>query len=161
MATGSVSALDQDNWQLITSTSPSAQTSFTLASGISGYKKLMLSFSFEQSVDNVPAKMQFNSDTNANNYGVTAVMYYVYAQWQSSNGAYVPLHGYQSEGAIRTVGYITIDNANKDIPKVINGGGGKASVINGVYLGNAITSIVISMASGNLTGSFNLYGIAG
>ena len=68
MATGSVSALDQDNWQLITTTSPSAQTSFTLASGISGYKKLMLAFSFIQNV-NDGVRMSFNGDTNVNKIG--------------------------------------------------------------------------------------------
>ena len=105
--------------------------------------------------------MSFNGDTNVNNYGATAVMYTAYAQW-GSNVASIPIHGFTADGSgSRTVGYVLIDNVNKDIPKVISGGGSKASIINGVYLGNAITSITVAALSGNLTGDFYVYGIAG
>lgn len=157
MAVGTVSSLEQDNWQLIATNTPSAAASSTFST-ISGYKKLMLAFSLTQSA-NDRLWVRFNSDTTAGNYGGTAQMYSNYASWGNSESN-IPIIGYTAEGSVPSVGQVTIENVNLSIPKIISGAGSKASILGGVYLGSAITSILVSPSSGNITGTIYLYGIA-
>ena len=157
MAVGTVSSLEQDNWQLIATNTPSAAASSTFSS-ISGYKKLMLAFTLTQST-NDRMWMRFNGDTTVGNYGGAADMYHSYGSWSSSE-ACIPIIGYVGEGAANSVGQYTIDNVNLSIPKTMSGAGSKASVMAGVYLGSAITSILVSPSSGTITGTIYLYGIA-
>ena len=157
MAVGTVSGASDDVWQLITTSSPSAVTTSTFSS-ISGYKKLMLTFSGNRSAADY-FWLQFNSDTTVANYGGSSQMYYTYGSW-SAGSAYIPFLGYTADSTGATVSCAIIDYVNADSPKLIETTGSRTTVGGGIYLGNAITSITVGASSGTFTGTLKLYGIA-
>jgi hypothetical protein len=157
MAVGTVSGLNLDEeWQLITTNTPSAAASTTFSS-ISGYKKLMLVFkSYTTSVAS-GARMSFNGDTTNGNYSSNA-------DWGVSgldNGmAFIHLGGYPYSTQDRT-GYAIIESVNKSIPHLVYGSSFDAITLGGIYIDpNPITSVTITGAGGTITGTFYLYGIA-
>jgi hypothetical protein len=164
MAVGTVSAIEQDNWQLITTNTPSAASSSTF-SGISGYQKLMVVFSGTFTASgagtNTEFRLTFNSDTTAGNYGGASVLWSGLGSY-SAGSAYIPFTGYtENLGASSPIlQYGIINNANSNIPKKIELGGSRTTTGTGMYIGNAITSISLAPGTGTITGSFYLYGIA-
>lgn len=157
MAVGTVSSINDDVWQLIATNTPSAATSSTFSS-ISGYKKLMVVFSGTRT-DVDYFRLRFNGDTTVANYGGSAVLYSNLGQWGGGN-SYIPFVGYFDSPGTASVDAAIIDYANVDTPKLIQLYGSRTTVGNGVYLGNAITSIILSPNSGTFTGTIKLYGIA-
>lgn len=157
MAVGTVSGIDPtDNWQLIATNTPSAATSSTFSS-ISGYKKLMLVFSGSQSTG-ANMTLQFNGDTTASNYGGAQVLWSGLGTY-SAGAAFIPFTGYNDAINPQTQ-YAIIDYANASTPKLFSVGGSKTTAGTGIYIGSAITSIVLAVSSGTITGTVYLYGIA-
>lgn len=165
MAVGTVSGSTSDNWQLIATNTPSAASSSTFSS-ISGYKTLMLvysgTFTASGNGTNTEFRLTFNSDTTLANYGGAQVLWQGLGTYNGTN-AYIPFIGYQENlssttGAI--VQYGIINNANSNIPKIIELGGSRTTAATGIYIGNAITSITLAPGTGTITGNFYLYGIA-
>jgi hypothetical protein len=169
MAVGQVSSLNQDNWQLIGTNSPTSGTS-TSFTGLSGYKKYMLVWSPITFTSSTGTRIRatFNADADVNYASVTTdgVTY-------SSSSTYniVTNLGIQLAGAAAAThtGYLIIDNANLSIPKICSGQSystdqGYYSAINGVWLPTSvITSIELNRAGGSATissGTIKLYGIA-
>jgi hypothetical protein len=158
MAVGTVSGIDLDeNWQLITTATPSSASSVTFNS-FSGYKKLMIAYKVSQSTAS-NLRAQFNGDTTVNNYGSAMHMYGTYGTWNGDTEPYLYLMAYGSAPASQ-VGFVVIENVDKTIPKILTGGGQMVGA-SGVWMGtSAITSIVISGTSGTFSGTIYLYGIA-
>lgn len=67
MAIGTVSSISTDNWQLISSTSPTSGTSVSFTS-ISGYKTLMMSFKGITTAANSYMIVRFNNDSGPGSY---------------------------------------------------------------------------------------------
>lgn len=158
MAVGTVSSVEQDNWQLIATNTPSAASSSSFTS-ISGYKKLMLVFSGNRS-DAEAFWIRFNGDTTAANYGGASALYATANGTWNAGNAYIPFIGYVDGSTTGTVACAVIDYVNVDTPKLMQITGTRTTVGNGVYLGNAITSILVSTNVGTFTGTLTLYGIA-
>jgi hypothetical protein len=158
MAVGTVSGVSDDVWQLISTNTPSAATS-SVFSSISGYKKLMLVWSGNASA-NDKFWLRFNGDSTVANYGGSSALYAANSGSWSGGDAVIPFIGYVSDSAVASVACAVIDYANVDTPKLMQITGSRTTVGNGVYLGNAITSITVGISSGNFTGTLKLYGIA-
>lgn len=158
MAVGTVSSANDDVWQLIATNTPSSATSSTFSS-ISGYKKLMLVWSGNCSAAD-KFWMRFNGDSTAANYGGASALYGTANGSWNAGDAVIPLIGYVDSSTITTVACAVIDYANVDTPKLMQITGTRTTVGNGVYLGNAITSILVGASSGTFTGTLKLYGIA-
>lgn len=155
MATGTVSSVNQEIWQLIATNSPTTGTTTTF-SGLSGYKKYILAFS------------ALNSTNNPSDYQVT---------FNGSSSGYTsrsesPTSAVSSNSDIR-IGrgtaldaYLTIDNANLEVPKIVQGvgtpSGSDGYLVYGAWVtASAITSITITISAGTYnSGSVRLYGVA-
>ena len=159
MAVGQVSSISEDNWQLIsTFTVATAASTQAVATGISGYKSLMLVVNgYTQSVSDNWG-IYFNGDTTSGNYGSSA--------WGGGTGGgvgnYIKLSYYSTTSP--GTGYVKImDSGNTTIPKTTFSTGDERWAL-GYGLWNstaAITSITAKAVSGNInTGTFKLYGIA-
>ena len=164
MATGSVSALDQDTWQLIaTNTTTSGSTS--TFSSLSGYKEYLITWNGVSQSSDGSAYLQFNSDTGTNYFG-------------GMNLGEIDTLFYNKSDRIKLIyptlrttlsGYISIKNVNNGAPKIVKGtlsGSGENSwqqTIDGGWLtADAITSMVFTTGAGSFSaGSIKLYGIAG
>jgi hypothetical protein len=164
MATSSVSALDQDTWQLVaTNTTTSGTTSsFT---GLTGYKKYMITYNNVSLTGSGSSYIQFNSDTGNNYFGGISL--------GNTDGTFqnqrdrIKLNYY----AIVTImnGYFIIENVNNGAPKLVTGQlNGRQNddwhmLINGGWLtADTITSIVITAGGNDFSaGTIKLYGIAG
>lgn len=163
MATGSVSALDQDTWQLIaTNTTTSGSTS--TFSSLSGYKEYIIAYEGVSISADGSAKLTFNSNTS-NYYGGVHLQNTSGYVENASNGLKL------NYSAKRTLlnGLISIKNVNNGAPKIVEGylilqaGDDYPTNIKGGWTNtDAITSITITTASGTFSaGSMKLYGIAG
>jgi hypothetical protein len=149
MATGTVSSVSGDVWQLISSQASTSGTSITF-SGISGYKKLLLTGQSVSWADNCSSYVLPNNDTTGGNYS-----------------------GYSSDAGFRWTGtansqprapFFTIDNADKSMPHFVE----CAAMYSNLFTGNdiypvasPITSLVISN-TGSIAfngGTVYLYGI--
>lgn len=156
MAVSNVSTIDSEVWQLITTNSPSSVTTSSFT-GISGYKKLMLTYQVQQA-GNDRLYIQFNGDTTARNYGQTGGLYGTQNNMRSDIKWYIAM-----QNDTDTAGYIVIADADKTTPKWIERAGGYGTGYNnGVYLGtSAISSILVSNDTPYaFTGTIKLYGIA-
>ena len=160
MAVGQVSSLTGDNWQLIsTFTVSSAANTQAVATGISGYKSLMLVVSGYTASASDNWSIYFNGDTTSGNYGSSC--------WGGGTGGGLETGiklSYYSTTAPGT-GYVKImDAGNTTIPKTTFSNGDERWAW-GYGLWNstaAITSITAKHGSGNITaGTFKLYGLAG
>jgi hypothetical protein len=67
MAVNTVSSITSDNWQLISSSSPTSGTSVSFTS-IAGYKTLMLAFKGVTTAANSFMIVRFNNDSSSGNY---------------------------------------------------------------------------------------------
>ena len=156
MAVSNVSTVDSEVWQLITTNTPSAVTTSSFT-GISGYKKLMLTYQIAQAAGD-RLYIQFNSDSTLRNYGMTVGLYGSQNMQRSDSKWYLT-----SYNDADTAGYIVIADADKTTPKWIERIGGFGSGYgNGVYLGTSAVSTILVTNDGpnNMTGTIKLYGIA-
>jgi hypothetical protein len=154
MAVSTVSTVDNETWQLISTNTPSAATSSTFTS-LSGYKKYWIVWDITPSAGTT-MKLTFNGDTSAV-YGGIAIYQYTTTDW---NLNYIPIWAY-SAGALQQIGYTYINDADKSIPKVVDTYGSLVSVGKAIYNStSAITSMTITPATGTITGTIKLYGIA-
>jgi hypothetical protein len=163
MATGSVSAIDQDNWQLISTTSFNGSSQYTLQTGMAGaYKSLMVAWQCSSKQGDAVAQIQFNTDTTSGNYGSTC--------WWSEAAVYqtsltgLIIDGYNSLSA--TNGYAIFDNCNSSTAPVTTreAGGYSMSGASGIWHGySAVTSVNFRSKDGQsfTTGTVKLFGIAG
>lgn len=164
MATGSVSALDQDTWQLVqTNTTTSGSTS--TFSGLSGYKKYILTFEGVTLSSDVITTLTFNSSTS-NYFG--RISLWGEPNYQGGAGNGIPLN--YSNRRTSMNGLFVIDNVTNGAPRTVQGTYNTANAegtaplyVDGGWLDlAAITSIVLTPSSGTFTaGSMKLYGIAG
>ena len=162
MAVGTVSSVNYDNWQLIaTVTSNGGTSTTTVASGIVGYKKLMLVWSGVSLSSATYLALRFNATTSG----------YLGGGWSnSSNNATIAsttrafVEGTTSSSGKN--GYAIIDNILSGGPKTYQGFGATNTVANsfgGVWDNtNAITSVsmVPELTQTFSGGTMTLYGIA-
>ena len=162
MATSSVSALDQDTYQLIaTNTTTSGSTSSF--SSLGSYKKLMLTWEgVTRAADGVPL-LTFNGSSS--NYIGSTHLSLAGDNYQTSIAG-INL----SWSGVRTLvnGCYVIENTNNGAPKLIKGEATTGSndwpmIISGSWLtADSITSMSISAGGSTFSaGSMKLYGIAG
>ena len=164
MATGTVSSVSSDNWQLINTTTLSGSTSTVTISGISGYKKLRLHIAaLNVSSTGGIRMLRFNGDSTYANYiGGSQGPNQTYSK---GGAGMIPLNADTNETTIYT--YVDIDNADQSTPKAYDGVNGNYDngfmvFIKGLYAGSAITSLAITDSNGNTmsSGTLKLYGIA-
>lgn len=161
MATGTVSSLSGDNWQLVATNTPTSgtSTSFTSLTGYRKYRVIWSNLSFSGSAS---LMLRFNSDSN--NYYIGAASGFTAATSEGWSTAAI-LSGYATNSHY---GFIDVEDADKTFPKKMQGvwgdqGYGYGDVLNGIYIGsNAITSITLLDSSGNTisSGTVYLYGLA-
>lgn len=152
MATGTVSTLDPNQWQLVSTVTPTSGTSVTFSS-LAGYKKYLIVAKNLYTSATSNWIMQFNGDT--------AVGAYTYS---SGDIAYFQI-GTGNSASPGTAMWAIIDDADKSMPHLVQA---KATANTNWYQDyyvttSAITSILISTAGGTATftgGTIYLYGIA-
>ena len=156
MAVNTVSSVNYDNWQLI-GTNTTTSGSSTSFSSISGYKRLMLTWTRAYSNAAANYYLRFNSDSG-NNYGYTANGG---GNYQSEPSA-IGLLGFNS--ADYQSGYVLIEDVLTSTPKRVEVGGSYyiGSGCKGIWLGTSpITSLSVSLSTSTFgAGSWSLYGIA-
>jgi hypothetical protein len=155
MAVGQVSSISGDNWQLIATNSPTSGTTTTF-SGLSGYKKYILAFSALNSTNNPSDyKVTFNSSSS----GYTS-------RSESPTSAVTSNEDIRIGRGTALDAYLTIDNANLEVPKIVQGVGSPSGsdgyLVYGAWVtASAITSITITISAGTYnSGSVRLYGVA-
>ena len=161
MATGTVSSLSGDNWQLVATNTPTSGTSTSFTS-LTGYRKYRVIWSALTFSGSAVAMLRFNSDSN-NNYIGAASGYGTSSSEGWSTAAIVA-----GTAGTTHYGFIDVEDADKTFPKKMQGAWdnqdiGVGDVLNGVYIGsNAITSITLLDSSGNTisSGTVYLYGLA-
>jgi hypothetical protein len=158
MAVGTVSGIDSEVWQLIATNTPSAVTSSTF-SGISGYKKLMLTYQMPTLSASTNLSLRFNGDSTAGNYAATTGLYTTAGGARSNNRLFLLGYAVDTEA----YGYIVITETNKTTPKWVEDiGGQQTGYGNGMYFGTSeISSIlVLTDSTQTMTGTIKLYGVA-
>ena len=161
MATGQVSSLTGDNWQLIATNTPTSgtSTSFTSLSGYNKFRLICSNLAFGGSADLL---CRFNSDSGSNYIGSAS-------GWSSAtSNAWSTAATLGGNSNTNHYAFIDIENVDKTFPKKIQGAwgdqaNGYGDVINGIYIGSsAITSISLQDSSGNTIsgGTVYLYGLA-
>jgi len=160
MATGQVSSISKDNWQLISTfnVATTAQTQ-AVATSISGYKTLMLAVNGWTTSASANLGIYFNGDITGGNYGSSV--------WGGGTGggadAYIRLSYFTTTDP--GPGYVLISDAsNTTVPKRTSSVGSErwGTVANGFWNNTAaITSITAYATTGTITaGTFKLYGLA-
>jgi len=160
MATGSVSALDQDTWQLVGTNTVTAGSSTSSFSTLSGYKEYMVIVqNYAPSAAN-NLLLRFNGDSTTGNYGSNALLG---GSLYASNKTGIILRGYPDDASSTNMTYYAIiKNVNNNGPKIVQTGGIQTSVGNGVWVTtDAITSMSFTTTSGTFEATIKLYGIAG
>lgn len=159
MAVGTVSASNTDDiWQLIATNTPSSATSSTF-SGISGYKKLMVTYQQLNCASNATYFIRLNSDSTSGNYGGLSVLY-------ASLGGNRPDDRLMMTAYADTTtsGYWVLADTDKTTPKYIERFGGQSvGTLNGMYFGTSpVSSITIAEGNGGFafSGTIKLYGVA-
>lgn len=158
MAVGTVSGIEQDNWQLIASNSPTSGTTAASFTSISGYKRVMVVWKALRTSANAWLLLKVNNDTTAGNYG--AMSAYTSAQ-QFESETSIPLTGINTTNFS---GAITIENVNQSTPHQISNYASYAtSQFTGAILNsNPITQIDVYVNTSTITGgTIQLWGIAG
>jgi hypothetical protein len=161
MAVGQVSSKNIDNWQLInTLTVSSSANNQVIATGISGYKTLLLVVNNWTSSASANFGIYFNGDTTAGNYGSGG--------WGGGTGggadSYIRVSYFNR--TTPGTGYVRIENAsNTTIPKTTFAAGDSGTWVDsasGIWNSTAaITSVTAYVTSGTIdTGTFKLYGLA-
>jgi len=160
MATGSVSALDQDTWQLVGTNTVSAGSSTSSFTSLSGYKKyLVVVQNYVPSTGN-NLLLRFNGDSTTGNYGGASV--YIDTLGASSKTG-IPLRGYADDNTSANMTYYAIiENVNNGGPKIVQIGGVQTTAGGGVWVTtDAVTSISFTTTTGTFEATIKLYGIAG
>ena len=163
MATGSVSALDQDTWQLIQTNATTSGTTSTF-SNLSGYKKYLVTWEgVGRSGGGGVVSLKFNSSSS--NYFGGVVAAYNGDVGQNTNFSEIRCTLNGVTGAMQ--GFYLIENTNSGAPvktvkgEVTDGNGNYIQETRAGWINtDEITSIVFSSAAFN-AGSMKLYGIAG
>lgn len=143
MAVGTVSSINYDNWQLITSTTPSGSS--VTFNNFSGYKTLWVVGSVTKS-DASNTRVRPNNDTATGSYASPYVA-----------GAF-----YLNDAASLGISFKIYD-VDREVPHKVEFSTNFAGNSNGnAYTApNVITSLVLSPDSGTFTGgTLRLYGIA-
>jgi hypothetical protein len=158
MATGSVSAIDTDNWQLIETKTISSSTSSINFTGLAGaYKNLMMAWNV--SGDNYYLTMRINGDTDNNYSGAAPTTDGLGASNQTKTLIWLA----NSTGSTN-VGYVVWTNCNStDMPKIITKGWNTLAPIGGgIYWSfSVVDSIQLQNAGNNISsGTVKLYGQA-
>lgn len=157
MAVGTVTGLEpSDNWQII-STNTVTTGSTTSFTGLSGYKKLMVTFKGITLNTSGWLYLRFNSDSTANNYGSTTGLYTTAGGNRSADS--ILLNGLADTSM---TGYAVFNSTDKTTPKFLESIGGTAvGYGNGIYLGtSAINAVEVFTGAQYTAGSISLYGIA-
>jgi hypothetical protein len=160
MATSSVSALDQDTYQLIQTNTTTSGTTSTF-SGLSGYKKYMVAW---EGVNRASGGVTLTFNGSTSNYFGGGYLL------TSSQGHYNISSGIKCSynfisGA--TNGLFIIDNVNNGAPKIVKGELTAATddwnqtTSGGWLTTDSITSITFTSGGAFSAGSMKLYGIAG
>ena len=150
MATGTVSSINYDNWQLISTTTMAGATSYTVSS-LTGYKTLRVAV--EDCVKSVADHLIFrlNGNSAAGKY--------------AGRGGTVGYYYLSGSASTASAGAFTIYDANQSVPHSLEipGYGGTIDSA-GVYLDpTPITSFTITSDAGTATlnsGTIKVYGIA-
>lgn len=170
MAIASFNKPKTDNWELITTSSPSGLTTITLSSIDTFYQKLYLTWNLTSSLSNSQINLTINNDTG-NNYLSTAI-----APTSASTGAAfaadaakVDKHILHIAGVSSTawIGYLEISDASTNYAKLLHSeavaSGGTYTVVtqaNGIYDASAALSRLDIVTSGSaLSGTVKLYGV--
>lgn len=145
MAVGTVSSINYDNWQLITSTTPSGSS--VTFNNFSGYKTLWVVGNVTKS-DSSHTRIRPNNDTTVSSYA----------------NAYAASAFYLIDGSPRAISFKIYD-VDRAIPHkvdfVTNIVGGETTNSDAYTVPDVITSLVLSPDSGTFTGgTLRLYGIA-
>lgn len=163
MAVGTVSSLTNENWQLISTTTPTVTSSVSI-SVPSGYKTIMMTWSGVQ-FGSGAEDTAITVNSNTSNY---------------SGGGYGYINSAGSRTRIRITGNpyqdqnmdgcVTVSNINIAVPKIFLGNANMAGTqnyqINGTWNDEStVTSIQMTSNGGTVTykavGTIKLYGIAG
>jgi hypothetical protein len=153
MATGTVSSISGDNWQLVATNTPtSGTTNTTTFSSLSGYKKYLV-FTKTNQASAGSFYFQINGGTGVTGgSGVNKG-----SNFQGETGRIVLSDG----NTTQLQGGITIENTDKEGPKRVIGETTGGAAFGWLNVASAVTSITIS-ADTNFTSTptFILYGIA-
>jgi hypothetical protein len=160
MATGTVSSLAPNQYQLVATNSPTSGTTVTFSS-LSGYKSYLLTFEHLGGFAAAPTvRVRFNGDSTNGKYvsidvGTTSIE-------RGDDNCILVFTGLATNG---NSAFLTIENVLQTAPKYVDGAtsqnDGNALLIKGMYFDTAaITSIVVSSSQAFSTGTINLYGIA-
>lgn len=160
MATGSVSAVDSDVWQLIETKSVSNGNTYTFSNLSGAYKKLMLVFDTTAGYSSYPC-MRFNADDSAKYAGGPTNSDGSGSSNREKNKIFLvasPVYDSQFNCMI------VWTNTDQIAPKYVEAGVSNyaADLSNGVYLGtDPITSVTAFCGGGDNFGSgtIKLYGI--
>ena len=155
MATGTVSSISQDNYQLIATNTTTSGTTSTFT--FSGYKKLMLAWNGVSSSGGI-LYMTFNSSSSGYSGG---------AWGNEQNGIFSVVTGQISLSARSgdtQSGCVVIENTSATAPKTVNGtsdGNGYIYTVGGTWNNTeAVTSLIVNGGGTFTAGSISLYGIA-
>jgi hypothetical protein len=157
MAVSTVTGLEPaDNWQLIAANTVTSGTT-TSFTGLSGYRKLMVTFKGVTVNSSSWLYLRFNADSTATNYGSTSG-FYANSGGNSANDL-ILLTGITTTGM---TGYAVFNSTDKTTPKFLEDSGGSVlGYSNGIYLGtSAITAVEVFSGATYTAGSISLYGIA-
>lgn len=159
MATGTVSSISGDNWQLINTVTPTGTATATAVSGLTGYKRLMLVWKTMVTASSTVMTVTLNASSSGYSGGCN-VPEYNGQRASSTNELYVSLINATTHN-----GYLYIDNVLEITPKIMYGTadtGGERAVSSGAWLNSdAVTSIELKAGGVNFTGgTIYVYGIA-
>jgi hypothetical protein len=159
MAVGTVSGVNlDDQWALINTTTITSGTTLTFSS-LSGYKKLMLTYTGFTQSGSGSALLSLNG-TTTNTWGI-----YIFLQNVNNQSiAGVPLN-YTGFYANNQIGFVVIDGTTANSPvKKINGlsysdNGYQAEIEGAAISSNEVTSVSVTSPSAFTGGTFKIYGI--
>jgi hypothetical protein len=163
MAISKLGGTGSDNWELISSVTPTAASAAVNFTGLSVYRKLMLVVDGVTKGGDATNELRLNNDSNSN---------YMAMGGASSAGvfnAYTDLFTtswrISQSNTARMDSVVVIENCDTTNIKTMNGGGGTGSASRyaylGVYRANAVISQVnfITSSTFNAVGTVALYGV--
>lgn len=156
MAVGTVSSVNDEVWQLISSQTASTSAAITFSS-LSGYKKYMVIWKNVVSPSAI-LRLKVNNDNTGGNYASNA-------QYVGDGNAQVHQTHINLDGIADTLhsGLIVIEEADKSMPHRISNFASylSSAATHAILNANPITRIDLYLSTGNLTsGTIALYGVA-
>lgn len=157
MAAGTVSALEPNQWQFISSAATTSQTEVTFNS-LSGYKQYRVVYIQTGNALGDIIYLRFNGDTG-NNYFANATRG---SANSGNNATYMQINASGTSAVTAYQGYVDIFDADKPIEKTTEGHGSyyMGNVFGGWMDTATITSISFISAQVMTAGTVKLYGIA-